>query len=400
VNLGQGFPNFGAPQALLEAASNAILDRAQPLLNQYTRPSGHPRLANALCSYFGPSFCGPSSSAPSPLLPERNLLVTVGASEGIFLVMQALLDPEDEVLLIEPFYDTYPTCTRLAGGRTRFVRLRPPKDGTTQRSHSAGDWYLDMQELEDAVTTKTKLLVINNPQNVPGKVYNRGELQALADFAERHDLLVLSDEVYEWLTYDSVDQVRFASLPGMFDRTVTLGSAGKGFSVTGWKVGWAFGPEPLIAAMLHIHQNLPFCHGTPLQEALAVLVEGMLGDDSYLCDFKAQFSQKRSYLCEVLERSGLPVVRPQGSYFALADFSGVSERHYLRADPREDPVDYQFCRWLTTEIGVTAIPPSAFYDQPTSLARDHRYARFCFAKDDSTLSDAELRLRSLVKYMD
>jgi kynurenine---oxoglutarate transaminase / cysteine-S-conjugate beta-lyase / glutamine---phenylpyruvate transaminase len=189
---------------------------------------------------------------------------------------------------------------------------------------------------------------------------------------------------------------------------VTLGSAGKGFSVTGWKVGWAFGPEELIAAMLRIHQNLPFCHGTPLQEALAVLFEGIgeRGEFSeYLQEFRAQFSAKRAFLCEFLERSGLPVVWPQGSYFALADFSGIDPTAYLRADPRLDPPDYQFCRWLTTKLGVTAIPPSAFYAPPSGLDTEHsgadlqQYARFCFAKADDTLSEAERRLRSLSSYL-
>ena len=250
VNLGQGFPNFPAPDFVKAAAQAAIAAD----LNQYARSAGHPRLVQALAALYSPLF-GRS------LDPFSEVVVTVGATEGIFAAMQALVEPGDEVILIEPFYDSYPAAVQMAGGRCVYVPLRAPAGATR-----AEQWALHGDELAAAFSPRTKLLVLNTPLNPLGKVFSRAELQEIADLVIAHNITVLSDEVYEWMVYpapeqparaaqpaqpaQSVQHVRIATLPGMWERTITLGSAGKTFSVTGWKIGWAIAPRPLAQALL------------------------------------------------------------------------------------------------------------------------------------------------------
>ena len=230
VNLGQGFPNFAAPDFVKAAAQAAIAAD----LNQYARSAGQPRLVQALAATYSPLF-------GRTIDPLAEIVVTVGATEGIFATMQALVEPGDEVILIEPFYDSYPAAVTMAGGRCVYVPLRAPANAA-----AAADWVLDTDELAAAFSPRTKLLVLNTPLNPLGKVFTRDELQQIAALAIEHNITVLSDEVYEWMVYATaarpVAHVRIATLPGMWERTVTLGSAGKTFSVTGWKIGWAIAP--------------------------------------------------------------------------------------------------------------------------------------------------------------
>jgi histidinol-phosphate/aromatic aminotransferase/cobyric acid decarboxylase-like protein len=231
-------------------------------LNQYARSAGHPRLVNALAALYSPLF-------GRRFNPLTEIVVTVGATEGIFATVQALVNPGDEVILIEPFYDSYPAVVTMAGGTAVYVPLRAPAG-----ARSAAEWRLDLDELAAAFTPRTKLLILNTPLNPLGKVYTLDELSAIAELAQQHDIAVLSDEVYEWMVYPTaqrpVEHVRMATLPGMWERTVTLGSAGKSFSVTGWKIGWAIAPPPLAHALTMAHQWIPFAVATPLQEAVAV----------------------------------------------------------------------------------------------------------------------------------
>jgi len=278
----------------------------------------------------------------------------------------------------------------MAGGIPKYVPLRPIHGGK-----SSGDWVLDVQELERNITSKTKMLVLNTPQNIPGKVWSRKELESIADVVKRHpNILVLSDEVYEGMTYDDKKHTKIASLPGMFERTITLGSAGKSFSVTGWKTGWAIGPKDLVEAIWSVHQNVSFCSTTPLQEAIAIGFEKIISKESdYLEVLRKDLQRKRNQLCSVLQSVGLEPVVPEGSYFVLANISGINPSIYM--DSKDSATkDFQFCRWLPQNIGVTAIPPTAFYTKKNSQLAEN-FVRFCFIKKDETLQEAEKRLQKL-----
>jgi kynurenine aminotransferase len=371
VNLGQGFPDFSAPDFIIQAAQEAMARD----LNQYSRGAGHLRLVNAISAVYSPLF-------HRRLEPLTEIVVTVGATEGIFATMQALVDPGDEVILIEPFYDSYPAAVIMAGGVPVYVPLRPAAGAT-----SASEWRLDMDELNAAVTARTKLLVINTPNNPVGKVFTEEELMAIAGLVQRHDLLVLSDEVYEWMVYAGAAHKRIATLPGMWDRTITLGSAGKTFSVTGWKIGWAIAPRHLAHAVLMAHQWIPFCVATPLQEAVAIAFEEAI-PRGYFDELKHMYQAKRDKLLAALSAAGLPPMTPDGSYFILVDTSGLPTPVAANDDPR----DFNICRWLTAKVGVAAIPPSAFYHPAHKyLAGD--LARFCFCKTEAVLDEASQRLQ-------
>ncbi len=375
VNLGQGFPNFAAPDFIKAAAQEAIdLD-----LNQYTRSAGHPRLVKAIADVYSPLF-------GRELDPLQEIVVTVGATEGIFATIQALVDPGDEVILIEPFYDSYPASVIMAGGTPVYVPLRPAANATR-----AAQWELDFDELAAAFSSKTRLLVINTPQNPVGKLFSRDELEQIAALVQKYDTLVLSDEVYEWMTYgdaeNPVEHVRIATLPGMWERTVTLGSAGKTFSVTGWKIGWAITPRPLAHAILMAHQWIPFTVATPLQEAIAVGLEQVQERD-YFNWLSATYRGKRDKLLAALANVGLRATAPDGSYFILFDTSDLDV-----PIPDGERRDVAICRWLTTEVGVAAIPPSPFYSPPHKHLTDN-LARFTFCKSDDLLDEGARRLEA------
>jgi len=241
------------------------------------------------------------------------------------------------------------------------------------------------------------MLVLNNPQNVPGKVWNLEELQKIAALAKQKDFLVLADEVYHVMCYDGIKSISFATLPDMWERTITLGSAGKSFSVTGYKLGWCVGPEKIISAIATVHQNVSFCVASPLQEALGESFEQINRDGGvYFEELRNMLKKKRDKLCGILDSVGLKPVIPQGSYFALADISKIPKHHYFKSQSKET-LDLQFCRWLTTEIGVAAIPPSAFYSQQNQHLPSN-FARFCFCKTEETIDEAAKRLKKLKQF--
>lgn len=384
MNLGQGFPDFPAPDFILSAAQTAIGNH----LNQYTRMQGHLRLVNALARFYSPLF-------DRELDPLNNLLTTIGCTEGLFAACAALLNPGDQAIVFEPFYDVYPADIELPGGTPIYIPLRIPKG-----KHNSGDWKIDLNELESKITPKTRLMILNNPMNVPGKVFTRQELEGLANIAKKYDLIVLSDEVYEWMVYDNQQHVRIATLPGMFDRTLTFGSAGKSFSVTGWKVGWMIGPKDLRDAVGVIHQFDCFSFATPLQEAVAVAFE-QAKERKYFEELKEMYDGKRRKLVNMLEKSGLRPIAPQGSYFVVADTSEIKDERFMNFRVPEGILppgkemakerDYQFCRWLTCQVGVAAIPPSAFYSEQNKHLAQH-LARFTFCKRDEVLDAAAERL--------
>lgn len=376
VNLGQGFPNFAAPDFIKEAAQQAIAAD----LNQYARGAGHLRLVQALAQTYSPLY-------DRELDPLREVLVTDGATEAIYATIQGLIDPGDEVILIEPFYDSYPASVSMAGGVPVYVPLRAAP-GTT----AASAWTLDMDELAAAVTPRTRLLIVNSPHNPVGKVFTREELTRIAALAQAHDLLVLSDEVYEWMVYrDSEGQpiphVRLATLPGMWERTLTLGSAGKTFSVTGWKIGWAIGPAHLVHAANMAHQWIPFAVATPLQEAVAVAFETAPSRDYYTW-LATMYEAKRDKLWDALDEVGLRPVRADGAYFTLADTSRLDV-----PVPVGMRRDVAVARWFASDVGVATIPPSHFYSPQHQHLTEH-LTRFCFCKTDETLDEAALRVRA------
>lgn len=359
INLSQGFPDFDGPPALIELALEAM-NGGQ---NQYARSMGHPELVQALArqtrEHHGLDYD-----------PWSEIGVFCGATEAIAASLLGILDPGDEVVLIEPFYDSYPALVSLAGATARFVTLRFP------------DFALDVQALADCIGPRTRAIVLNTPHNPSGKVFDAQELEAIAGLCRRHDLIVIADEVYEHLCFGRARHRSIATLPGMRDRTLRISSFGKTFSMTGWKVGWAQGPAALIAAAQSAHQFLTFCAASPLQVAAARAIDRFGGD--YLAQLQQDYDRRRSLLIEGLEAAGFGVAAPDGTYFVLAEFSALW-----------DGDDRSFAEHLVREIGVAAIPPSSFYRAEPEEGR--RLLRFAFCKRLETLEAAMSRLARLPK---
>jgi len=357
VNLGQGFPDFAGPDFVKEAAKQAI----DADLNQYAPSHGTPRLRRAIAETWARDY-------GHEVDPDREITVTSGGTETIFDAIQAFLGPGDEVVAFEPFYDSYLPSAVLAGGALRPVTLRPP------------DWSFDPDELAAAFGPRTRALLLNTPHNPTGKVFTRSELDQIARLCRAHDVVAISDEVYERITFDGAEHIPLATLPGMWERTLTIGSTGKTFSMTGWKVGYAVGAAGLNVALRAVHQFVTFATSTPFQEAMATGME-LAPRLGYYDRLRAEYTARRDRLRDALAAGGLRTLPVHGSYFLLAD---IAELGF--------PDDVSFCRFLTTEIGVAAIPPSAFYVDP---ARAPLLARFCFAKRDDTLQQAAARLAHL-----
>lgn len=357
INLAQGFPDFDGPPEIPEAAFAAM--RAGH--NQYARSMGHPELVTALAeqarALYGLDYD-----------PMTEIAVTCGATEGIAAALLGLLDPGDEVILFEPFYDSYQACVALAGARPRFCPLRFP------------DFALDEGALARLFGPRTRLLVLNTPHNPTGKVFTAEELDRIAALCQAHGAIVLTDEVYEHLTFEGAAHIPMASRPGMRERTLTLSSAGKTFAYTGWKIGWAMGPAPLVAALQSAHQFLTFCAATPLQVAMAQAIRSH--GASYFERLRADYAARRDLLTGILREVGFRVAEPAGTYFVLADFGAL-----WAGDDRS------FARHLTETVGVTAIPPSVFYAEAVDEGR--RLLRFAFCKRLETLEAAAERLRGL-----
>ncbi|XP_068609226.1 uncharacterized protein [Brachionichthys hirsutus] len=377
VNLGQGFPDFAPPQFLLDAFSDALKEGG-PMVHQYTRGFGHPRLVRSLAKFF-------SGILGHEIDPFEDVLVTVGAYHALFTALQALLNDGDEVIIIEPYFDCYQPMVKMAGGAPVYVPLRPKAGAGGVLS--SGDWVLSAEELSSKFSPRTKAIMINTPNNPLGKVYRGEELQLIADLCIKHDVICVSDEVYEWLTYDGAKHVKIASLPGMWERTVTIGSAGKSFSATGWKVGWAIGPQRIMKHMKTIHQNVVYHCATLAQEAVARGFERehrVFGTpESYFQQLPAMLRPKRQKLASCLESVGLQPVMPEGGYFMIADFSSVKADSEDQSSG-DEPMDFRFVKWLIREKGLAAIPVSAFYS-PEHSKDFEKYIRFCFIKEDSTL---------------
>jgi N-succinyldiaminopimelate aminotransferase len=355
VNLGQGFPDTDGPDSLLEAAVAAIRSGA----NQYPPSRGIPALRQAIVEHQQ-RFYGFEYD------PDSQVLVTTGATEAIAAALLAYVEPGDEVIALEPYYDSYAACIAMAGGYRVPVTLRAPA------------FRLDLDELRAAVTDRTTVLLINSPHNPTGTVLTDAELRGIAEVAVEHDLVVITDEVYEHLVFDSAQHIPLASYEGMAERTVSIGSAGKTFSVTGWKIGWVTGSPEVVTAVNTTKQFLTYVSGAPFQPAVAGALA--LGND-YFESFRDTLQGKRDRLCDGLERLGFGVHRPQGTYFVTTD---------VRPLGYEDGVE--FCRMLPEKVGVVAIPHQVFYDN-VDLGRP--LVRWAFCKQDHILDEALARLTKL-----
>lgn len=352
VNLGQGYPDVDGPASVIERASRALHEGA----NQYAPGIGVPALREAIARHQQRHY-------GLDLDPGTQVCVTTGCTEGIAAALLGLVDPGDEVVVLEPFYDSYVAMLQMAGAVRRPVTLRAP------------DFRLPVDELRAAVTERTRFVLLNSPHNPTGTVLTREELQAVADLAVAHDLVVITDEVYEHLTYDEHEHVPIATLPGMAERTLTLSSVGKSWSFTGWKVGWATGPADLVAAVLSAKQWLTFTSGSAFQPAVAHALEH---EADWPRALAAQLQDQRDLLCDGLAAAGLPARRPEGTYFALTDIS-----HLGWEDGRS------FCLALPERAGVVAIPAQAFHDDQDA---GRPLVRWAFCKDRSVIEDGLDRL--------
>jgi aspartate/methionine/tyrosine aminotransferase len=352
INLGQGFPDTEGPADVVRAAAEALLDQR----NQYPPLTGLPELRQAVAA-ANRRFWG------LEIDPVSGVVITSGATEAIAACLMALLDPGDEIVLIEPLYDTYLPVVRMLGAVPRLVRLQPP------------DWHLPEAALAAAFGPRTKAILLNTPHNPTGKVFTGPELAAIAGLLRAHDAYAICDEVYEHLVFPPALHVPLMALPGMAQRCLRIGSAGKTFSLTGWKVGYVSGPAELVGIVAKAHQNLTFTTPPNLQRAVAL---GLGKEESYFAGLAAALAAKRDLLSAGLERMGLRVLPADGSYFVIADFSATG----FAGD------DVAFARHLTAQAGVAVIPVSAFYegDAPANLIR------FAFCKQDSVLEEAMARL--------
>lgn len=350
INLGQGFPNWDGAEFVKEAAARSMTEGGN---DQYPPSPGIPELRSALASRYGP-LLGRELDA------DQEITVTCGCTEALAGAFLGLIDPGDEVVIIEPYYDAYPVDVALAGGIPRYVALRAP------------EFTFDPDELRAAFNAKTKAIVVNNPHNPTGRVFSTEELQAIADLCLEFDVIALCDEVYEEMTFESAHQ-RLAAFDGMWERTLTLSSLGKTFSLTGWKLGWGIGPAALTTGLRSAHQFLTFTTPTPVQHGA---VAAMGAPDSFYEEMRSSYRRKRDLLAKGLESAGFQPYPPQGTYFMMAG-------HRDAGDDRE------FCRRLASDARVVTIPPSVFYNRPRLGSG---LIRFAFCKDEEILGEAVDRL--------
>jgi len=355
VNLGQGFPDADGPASLIEAAQRALAEGA----NQYAPGIGVPPLREAIARHQQRHY-------GIELDPERQVCVTAGCTEAVAGALLGLVEPGDEVVVLEPYYDSYVAVLQMAGAVRRPVTLRAP------------GYRLDPDELRAAVTDRTRFVLLNSPHNPTGTVLTDAELQAVADVAIEHDLVVITDEVYEHLVFDAHEHRPISTLEGMAERTLTLSSAGKSYSVTGWKIGWATGPAHLVAAVLDAKQWLSFSNGTPLQHAVAHALDH---EPDWPRELARSLQGRRDLLCSGLDDLGLSPRVPEGTYFAMTDVAHLGWEDGL-----------EFCEALPARAGVVAIPAQGFHDSDAG----RHLVRWAFCKEPDVVEDGLRRLREAV----
>jgi aminotransferase len=362
VNLSQGFPDFPAPEAVKAAACDAI----QADINQYAVTWGAKVLRDAIAV----DVTGRYGLAVDP---DRHLTVCCGSTEAMMATMLAIVDPGDEVIVFEPFYENYGPDAVLSGATPRYVRLHEP-DPAAGRA----DWSFDPAELAAAFNDRTRAIIINTPNNPTGKVFTRQELAEIARLCIHWNAIAVTDEIYEHILYDGATHVPMATIDGMADRTVTINSVSKTFSVTGWRVGWTIAPPDITGAIRKVHDFLTVGAAAPLQAAAAAALRMPA---TYYADLAATYARKRERLMGILTRAGFACYEPRGAYYIMTDIGAFGF-----------PDDVAFARHLVTEIGVACVPGSSFYREPAS---GRSRVRFCFCKKDETLDAAEARLGRL-----
>jgi aspartate/methionine/tyrosine aminotransferase len=355
INLSQGFPDFPAPEAIKRAAADALFAD----VNQYAITWGAKRFRDAIAAKT-------SRCLGIDVDPEREITVTCGSTEAMIATMLAIIDPGDEVVIFEPFYENYGPDVILSGATPKFVPLRPP------------EWSFDPDELRAAFSERTKAIIICNPGNPTGNVFSRAELEIIAALCQEFDAIAVTDEIYEHILYDGATHLAMASLPGMRDRTVTINSLSKTYSVTGWRVGYAIAPPDLTGAIRKVHDFLTVGAAAPLQDAGAV---ALAFPDSYYTELAAEYARRRDLLLPSLERAGFRCFVPRGAYYVMTDISAFGFGD-----------DLAFAKHLVQEIGVAVVPGSSFYSRPEL---GNAQVRFTFCKRDETLVAAAERLERL-----
>ncbi|MGH9343077.1 MAG: pyridoxal phosphate-dependent aminotransferase [Terriglobia bacterium] len=355
VNLAQGFPDFPAPAEVKEAAVNAI--RAD--VNQYSITWGAKEMRRAIAERF-------ERDTGLAIDPERELTVCCGATEAMIASLLAIIDPGDEVVVFEPFYENYGPDSIICGARPRFVELHPP------------DWTFDPDELAAAFNEHTRALVLNTPNNPTGKVFTRAELEQIASLCERWDAYAVSDEIYQYIVYDGAQHISIATLPAMRERSITINSMSKTYSVTGWRVGYAVGPPAVSDAIRKMHDFITVGAPAPLQEAGAVALRM---PESYYAKIRAEYTRRRDRFLPALEKAGFRCFKPRGAYYIMTDISSFGF-----------PNDVEFARHMVKEIGVAVVPGSSFYSQRGAGGQQ---VRFCYSKTDATLDAAAQKLTRL-----
>lgn len=357
INLGQGRPDFDGPSEAIEAYADALINGQ---FNQYAPGPGTPALREAVARHADTTY--------GLRVDPSHVIITPGATEAIFASVMGLVDAGDEVIVIEPFFDSYVPNILMAGAVPVFVPLHPPA------------WTFDEAELRAAFSEKTRAIILNTPHNPTGRVFTQEELALIAELCQQYDVTVISDEVYEHLIFDNARHIPIATLPGMVERTITIGSAGKTFGMTGWKIGWAYGTGDLMRGMAQAHQFVAFAANHPAQAAVA---HAFSLPPEMFERTRALYTRKRDLMMQGIAAAGLTAMTPQGTYFVMADFSNVF-----------DGDDLAFSRYIVSEIGVACIPPTFFY------SAEHRHigskhVRFAFCKGDETLIAAAERLAKL-----
>jgi aspartate/methionine/tyrosine aminotransferase len=354
VNLSQGFPDFAAHQSIKDAACSAI----QADINQYPITWGAENLRQAIAGDF--------TRRHGVKIDDTQVTVCCGSTEAMLSTLLAVLDPGDEVVIFEPYYENYGPDSIISGAVPRFVRLREP------------NWTFDEGELEAAFNDRTRAIIINTPNNPTGKVFTRAELQFIAKLCQKWDVLAITDEIYEHIIYDGHKHVPMATIDGMADRTITINGLSKTFAVTGWRVGWAIAPPDLAGAVRKMHDFLTVGAPAPLQEAG---VAALSMPDSYYVEMAAGYARRRGLLCDILERHGFRFARPEGAYYVMTDIEHFGFES-----------DIEFATYLVTEVGVAVVPGSSFFrDKKAGRTK----VRFVYSKKDETLREADKRLAKL-----
>jgi aspartate/methionine/tyrosine aminotransferase len=367
VNLSQGFPDFAAPAEIKEAARQAIADD----INQYAITWGAKALRDAIVEKF-------ERTQGIRVDPEREITICCGSTEAMMSSMMAIINPGDEIVVFEPYYENYGPDAILSGATPRFVKLRPP------------DWNFDERELAAAFGPHTKAIILNTPNNPTGKVFTRAELEFISGLCARWNAFCITDEIYEHILYDGAEHISMAQIDGMRERTIVINGMSKTYSVTGWRVGWAIAPPKATAAIRKVHDFLTVGAAAPLQQAGAIALKS---PDSYYQSLAKSYREKRERLLNILTVAGFTVFKPRGAYYIMTDISGFDFNGGRRSNSEKAATnDVSFAKFLVEQVGVAVVPGSSFYGDP---ADGSSQVRFTFCKKESTLAAAEERLARL-----